>query len=488
MVDFHKSGGIDLCCSQTVVNMNINQEKMGMEFKGAIEYLSEENLKRIPTGVIEAIRENGDEAAEFFLSILDKLTDTIEDSPYPVRGSTIEFLAPFFLADIGEKRTCRKIYKLLQLYEDDLELWLGDAQTENLPHIIYAVFDGDTDVLADIVTNPAISEYTRSAIMDVFTALLLNGTLSGEEFDSIMSDFMELKESDEVIASSAAMDAAQMHRKGLLTLIRSLYEEGFEDRWSAGSLSEIIEYMYGYSREKPLIRIPFSLEKEIGYWYPVGDEEKSAVRRMEEAIPQKRSEFYEEIREFLVGKENWDVGRNDPCPCGSGMKFKKCCLPKIEEAKTKKRVYESPARIAHMMRYYPALSFDPLTGLENKDFERMEGRLYLEDDYDRDAITIDYLVCLGLHPRAGRLTANLSHKKEEEDCIRQYLAEAYELLKKIMYEKGLKDISEFDEEYAISSFAEEWLDRLHTVCLDYSDIDESAADMAEEILEMIRKD
>ena len=21
-----------------------------------------------------------------------------------------------------------------------------------------------------------------------------------------------------------------------------------------------------------------------------------------------------------------DVGRNDPCPCGSGKKFKKCCL------------------------------------------------------------------------------------------------------------------------------------------------------------------
>ena len=24
------------------------------------------------------------------------------------------------------------------------------------------------------------------------------------------------------------------------------------------------------------------------------------------------------------------IGRNDPCPCGSGQKFKKCCLPKIE--------------------------------------------------------------------------------------------------------------------------------------------------------------
>ncbi|MBF0313814.1 MAG: SEC-C domain-containing protein [Oligoflexia bacterium] len=23
---------------------------------------------------------------------------------------------------------------------------------------------------------------------------------------------------------------------------------------------------------------------------------------------------------------NKNVGRNDPCPCGSGLKFKKCCL------------------------------------------------------------------------------------------------------------------------------------------------------------------
>jgi hypothetical protein len=25
------------------------------------------------------------------------------------------------------------------------------------------------------------------------------------------------------------------------------------------------------------------------------------------------------------------IGRNDPCPCGSGKKFKKCCLGKSEE-------------------------------------------------------------------------------------------------------------------------------------------------------------
>jgi methionyl aminopeptidase len=42
-------------------------------------------------------------------------------------------------------------------------------------------------------------------------------------------------------------------------------------------------------------------------------------------------------------KETFKVGRNDPCPCGSGLKYKKCCLgkngietPDIEEYYTKK--------------------------------------------------------------------------------------------------------------------------------------------------------
>ena len=32
------------------------------------------------------------------------------------------------------------------------------------------------------------------------------------------------------------------------------------------------------------------------------------------------------------------VGRNDPCPCGSGKKYKKCCYDKLEHQKK----YASP--------------------------------------------------------------------------------------------------------------------------------------------------
>src|ERR1700681_4689008 len=36
-------------------------------------------------------------------------------------------------------------------------------------------------------------------------------------------------------------------------------------------------------------------------------------------------------------------GRNDPCPCGSGNKYKKCCLAK-EEAVARDRFVEAQAR------------------------------------------------------------------------------------------------------------------------------------------------
>ena len=31
------------------------------------------------------------------------------------------------------------------------------------------------------------------------------------------------------------------------------------------------------------------------------------------------------------------IGRNDPCPCGSGQKYKRCCLPRDEAAAAAER-------------------------------------------------------------------------------------------------------------------------------------------------------
>jgi hypothetical protein len=41
--------------------------------------------------------------------------------------------------------------------------------------------------------------------------------------------------------------------------------------------------------------------------------------------------------------EKQKVGRNDPCPCGSGKKYKKCCEEKVLKKKFKAEVIQPQA-------------------------------------------------------------------------------------------------------------------------------------------------
>src|SRR5512134_1269713 len=49
------------------------------------------------------------------------------------------------------------------------------------------------------------------------------------------------------------------------------------------------------------------------------------------------------------------VGRNDPCPCGSGKKYKQCCLPREEAGVTTPSVDQSiPGLIRAAIEYHQA--------------------------------------------------------------------------------------------------------------------------------------
>ena len=45
-----------------------------------------------------------------------------------------------------------------------------------------------------------------------------------------------------------------------------------------------------------------------------------------------------------------ELGRNDPCPCGSGKKFKKCCLAKNEAARPRRVTVGTPEHFITALR------------------------------------------------------------------------------------------------------------------------------------------
>jgi len=51
-------------------------------------------------------------------------------------------------------------------------------------------------------------------------------------------------------------------------------------------------------------------------------------------------------------------GRNDPCPCGSGQKYKRCCLPRDEAAAAAERAMAPTPDAAPAMPRFEILSED----------------------------------------------------------------------------------------------------------------------------------
>ena len=84
------------------------------------------------------------------------------------------------------------------------------------------------------------------------------------------------------------------------------------------------------------------------------------------------------------------AGRNDPCPCGSGKKYKKCCLPRHEEARKnippdKLREMEERARKREELEEELKKGFDYLYRQEFEKAKRLGARL-LEEFPEEDRL------------------------------------------------------------------------------------------------------
>jgi uncharacterized protein YecA (UPF0149 family) len=65
------------------------------------------------------------------------------------------------------------------------------------------------------------------------------------------------------------------------------------------------------------------VHKEISWWYSFSENQRLPIREnlpLPEDYPQPELAVFDPI--YRTGPK---IGRNEPCPCGSGKKFKKCC-------------------------------------------------------------------------------------------------------------------------------------------------------------------
>ena len=122
------------------------------------------------------------------------------------------------------------------------------------------------------------------------------------------------RETDASFIAYIACTACDFHPKELYDVLdkgfdQELLEEGIIDREDFDDYMQMdIDIVLAELKENRLYPLVNNVVSEIKWWACFHPESNST-----KALPTRHD-------------GNFKIGRNDPCPCGSGKKYKKCCL------------------------------------------------------------------------------------------------------------------------------------------------------------------
>jgi hypothetical protein len=208
---------------------------------------------------------------------------------------------------------------------------LGDAITETLPLILTSAFDGDIRPLRSLVTDQKLDSFIREAALKALVFLCFEGIMDRAELENLLRrlDAEKLLTADDEAMWHAWMTAiATLGIEPLVAQVRAAFADGritsdwcdeddFDELLAAAierpdDKSRFKSERMGYI-EDVLQELERFHERDVMFGTGDGDlDENFSARHLSYLAVPARNPFR-------------DVGRNDPCPCGSGKKFKKCC-------------------------------------------------------------------------------------------------------------------------------------------------------------------
>jgi hypothetical protein len=192
-----------------------------------------------------------------------------------------------------------------------------------------AVFDGDPDPLYAIILDPSADEYLRASMCETLAMVTLRGELDRQQVGRFLRDaFMEMLPQAECYAWVGWQSAiAMLGLSDLKILVKKAFDRGFIDRHVLGFDHFEQDLKQGIAHPGEPLR-PNDGEytlfgdtvEELSGWYCFTEqynEDRERWRQQAEVDPILSQPYENPFK---------GVGRNDPCPCGSGKKFKRCCL------------------------------------------------------------------------------------------------------------------------------------------------------------------
>jgi hypothetical protein len=279
------------------------------------------------------------ECAPRLRALLARAADGEKLSP---RDERLFFVGLYILGAGRDEQSFPHLIRLLHRPTDDIDHLLGDAATQSLGQMASGMFDGNEDALFGMIVDPAIDEFIRNALMGAATFLTWEGRIAREHMVRFLERFYDERlAADEDYMWVGWLEAiAHLGLRDLVPLVRRAWDEGRvpdgvmewhhfeEDLARAEAEPDEIERFHdaylGYIDD-----VPEALRWLRDAPYFKRDPEDIETAAANDDVDDYLGEDADDDLVFLRAKPAFNpfryVGRNDPCPCGSGKKFKRCC-------------------------------------------------------------------------------------------------------------------------------------------------------------------
>ncbi len=302
------------------------------------------SMGKLPVDAIREVREHRDLMVPKLIEVLREATSRARAGRIP-QGEA-QFFAVFLLTEFRAAEALPAILEAFSLPGELPDALFGDAATCTLPRIL-AFFVGDRPEVVDkLIGDPALNEWVRWGAAETYVYLVRDGRLSRDDAvrrlqqhlrqavdrsDSVATnglvsvlDSLAAKEALEDITEAFNRELVDLDVVDLETVRQSIAEgdsrvrEELEMCLPTG-IEDTIDELRGWGcfDEKPAPQ-PKPLPPALHF----ATAEKPAERAAERVLS---GGGYAESAAEPVVSSSGRVGRNDPCPCGSGKKYKKCC-------------------------------------------------------------------------------------------------------------------------------------------------------------------
>jgi hypothetical protein len=284
------------------------------------------NYGRFPTAAVRAAVRFRDELTPLLLASLEQAAGRAEAG----EGAGEDFLpiyAMFLLAQFRDPRAYPPLIRIARLPGDRAEELLGDVLTEDFCRLLAAVCGADLGPIKALAEDSSAHEFARSAAIRSVNVLVRAGSLSRDEALAYYRHLLRagLERAPSAAWTSVIVALMDLHPGELMEEIRSAFGSGFID---PGCIDES-EVEFQATRPVDEVLREFH-EREEGLiedavdhmaWWSCFQEEDEYDGSSSDA------DLFDDERapELPFRRTEPKIGRNEPCPCGSGRKYKRCC-------------------------------------------------------------------------------------------------------------------------------------------------------------------